>query len=46
MPIPSPTPKETKDEFIASCIRSIANEYPIEQASAICYQQWKNEPKK
>lgn len=39
MPIPQKTPLETRDEYVARCIADIRNEYPVDQAAAICYQQ-------
>jgi len=40
MPIPK-RGSESKDEFIAKCIRKLRGEYPAKQAAAICYQQAK-----
>jgi hypothetical protein len=40
MPIPV-RKTESKDEFIAKCIRQLRKEYPLRQASAICYSQAK-----
>ena len=37
MPIPNRKPGEQKDEYIGRCIASLSNEYPSDQASAICY---------
>jgi len=39
MPIPKRNAGEPRDEFISRCISQISNEYPVKQASAICYQQ-------
>ena len=41
-PIPSPDSNEEEDKYISRCISSIIDEYGQEQASAICYSQWKN----
>ena len=41
-PIPSPDSNEEEDKYISRCISSIVDEYGQEQASAICYSQWKN----
>jgi hypothetical protein len=44
MPIPEIKPAETKDEFIARCMRDkiMTAEYPDErQRAAICYNQSK-----
>lgn len=40
MPIPV-RKSEPKDEFIAKCIAKLRKEYPLKQASAICYAQAK-----
>ena len=40
-PIPSPSGKETEQEYISRCISEIVNEYPEEgQAYAICKGEW------
>ena len=44
MPLPSPKPKETEDEFISRCMHVLANsdsERPQKQRVAICYSQWR-----
>jgi hypothetical protein len=41
-PIPSPDSSEEEQTYISRCISSIIDEYGQEQASAICYDQWKN----
>jgi hypothetical protein len=40
MPIPV-RKSESKDEFIAKCIRQLRKEYPLRQAAALCYGQAK-----
>lgn len=43
MPIPSPAPSETQDEFIQRCMIDLKAEYEDqEQRLAICYQQWRS----
>jgi len=40
--MPLPVRKgEPKDEFIAKCIAKLRKEYPLKQATAICYLQAK-----
>ena len=39
MPIPTPTPLETRDEYISRCIADLSGEYDAKQAAAICYAQ-------
>jgi len=41
MPIPSRKAGEDRDAFVGRCISSLSNEYPQDQAAAICYQQLK-----
>jgi hypothetical protein len=36
MPIPKPSPSETKDEYVGRCISAISGEYPQDQSVAIC----------
>lgn len=45
MPIPQPNKGENKEKFISRCIESIADEYPQNQATAICYSQWRRAKK-
>jgi len=43
MPIPEPTPLETKDEFISRCISdsTMTSEFPdSKQRASICYNQF------
>ena len=43
MPIPTPTPDQSKDEFIASCMADgvMVDEYPDNaQRYAVCQAQW------
>ena len=42
MPIPKPKENEKQSEFVFRCAMEIGNEYPRDQAIAICYQQWKD----
>lgn len=42
MPIPSPEKGEKTDDFLPRCIKAIANEYPSEQAYAICQKKIEN----
>lgn len=39
-PIPSPS-GESEDEYISRCVSAIIDEYPQEQALAICYSKWR-----
>jgi len=39
MPIPKRNATESRDEFIGRCISNLSDEYPQDQAAAICYQQ-------
>lgn len=41
MPIPDRRATESRDEFVGRCISELSNEYPKDQAAAICYQQLK-----
>lgn len=41
MPIPTRTPGESKDDYIGRCIKNLSDEYPQDQAAAICYNQLK-----
>ena len=41
MPIPKRNPTESRDEYIGRCISNLSDEYPQDQAAAICYQQLK-----
>ena len=40
MPIPK-RGSESKDVFIAKCIKKLSKEYPLKQSAAICYGQAK-----
>lgn len=40
MPIPNPTSKESKDEYVSRCIDSLFDEYGEEQSAAICINKW------
>ena len=41
MPIPSPKPRESEQDFVGRCVSEISNEYPQEQSLAICYQTYR-----
>lgn len=41
MPIPNRKPGEQRDAYIGRCISNLSDEYPKDQAAAICYQQLK-----
>ncbi len=41
MPIPSKRVTESRDEYIGRCISVLSDEYPQDQAAAICYNQLK-----
>jgi len=40
MPIPTKNPGESKDDFISRCTSAINDEYPLNQAVAICNAQF------
>ena len=42
MPIPTPS-NETQKEYISKCMSAIGDEYPQDQALAICYNTWREE---
>lgn len=42
MPIPKPS-NETQKEYISKCMSAIGDEYPQDQALAICYNTWREE---
>lgn len=42
MPLPSKTPTETRDEYIARCMKELESEFPDpKQRAAVCYLQLK-----
>ena len=41
MPIPNKRATESRDEYVGRCISELSNEYPQDQAAAICYNQLK-----
>jgi hypothetical protein len=45
MPIPVPTNGQTEQEYVSECISQIIDEYGEEQASAICYNTYREETK-
>ena len=42
MPIPKPS-GESQSQYISKCMSAIGDEYPQEQALAICYNTWREE---
>jgi hypothetical protein len=42
MPIPNPKGGESQNEFVSRCISQISNEYPQEQAYAICINEYES----
>jgi len=47
MPIPSPSKKQSKDDFISSCMIDLSKEFPDEkQRAAVCYSQWEEKKSK
>jgi len=46
MPIPIRRKGTPKDEFLGKCIAKLKGEYPVKQATAICYQQMRADKKK
>lgn len=49
MPIPTPQPKQKKDEFISACMgdKKMVKEYPnLKARSAVCYKAWNDWQKK
>lgn len=41
MPIPTPSKKESKNEFISSCMSELSKEFPDQkQRAAVCYSKW------
>ena len=43
MPIPNRRKGQPKDEFLSKCIADLRSEYPLKQATAICYMQMAKE---
>ena len=43
MPIPNRRKGQPKDEFLSKCIADLRGEYPLKQATAICYMQMAEE---
>jgi hypothetical protein len=43
MPVPTPKPTESQQEFIARCMGdpTMVTEYEQKQRAAICYRQWR-----
>ena len=41
MPIPQKKSGEREDDYIGRCMSEISNEYPQEQALAICYSKFR-----
>jgi hypothetical protein len=40
MPIPNPKGGESQNEFVSRCVSQISNEYPQDQALAICINKF------
>lgn len=41
MPISPPSKKESKNEFISSCMSELSKEFPNQkQRAAVCYSKW------
>lgn len=48
MPIPRPSPNESKESFISRCIEELSQNdpgTPKDTITAICYNQWNEKPK-
>lgn len=45
MPIPKPRAGEKEQQFVSRCISAIYDEYGKEQASAICYNTYREAKK-
>jgi len=45
LPVPKPQANEEKDDYISRCISSISNEYEQDQATAICFNTWRETKK-
>ena len=45
MPIPEPRGDESRNDFMSRCISAISDEYPQDQAIAICATNWDNKHK-
>ena len=43
MPIPKPEGRETQNDFVGRCVSAINEEYPQEQAVAICISTYQNQ---
>jgi hypothetical protein len=43
MPIPTRRKGTPRKDFLDKCIAKLRSEYPLKQASAICYQQMAKE---
>jgi len=43
MPIPKPESRETQNDFVGRCVSAINEEYPQEQAVAICISTYQRE---
>lgn len=46
MPIPNKKSGETENEYIGRCMEAIGDEYPQEQALAICYGKFRENMKR
>ena len=45
MPIPNRRKGQDRKDFLDKCIAKLRNEYPLKQASAICYQEMRAKKK-
>jgi hypothetical protein len=47
MPLPKPSDKEEKDEFVSRCMSEIKTEFPDQDKRlAVCFSQWEDKDKK
>jgi hypothetical protein len=47
MPIPSPKKKQSKNDFISSCMSDLSTEFPDQkQRAAVCYGKWDDKKSK
>ena len=47
MPIKSPKSKQSKNDFISSCMSDLSQEFPDQkQRAAVCYSKWSDKKSK
>lgn len=47
MPIPTPSKKESKDDFVSSCMSDLSKDFPDQkQRAAVCYSKWEDKKSK